>query len=105
MGNYSYLPQFPIHISSTLLPVNILLKYKKHFAKVLISALFKNYYSMQTLYFFQAIYYIILCPNLKHCFELKIWCNLTHKVMTASGIIFMYMIIMFNIHMLLFYKT
>jgi len=88
--NHSYLPHFPIHISTTLLPVNILLKYKKHFAKVLISALFKDYFSMQTLYFFQAIYYIILCPYLKHCFELKMWYSLTHKVMTASGIIYVH---------------
>jgi len=39
MGNYSYLPQFPIQTATTMLPVNIL-QYKKLFAKVLISALF-----------------------------------------------------------------
>jgi len=43
MGNYSYLPHFPIHTATTMLPVNILVKHKKCLAKVLISALFKNF--------------------------------------------------------------
>ena len=38
MGNYSYLPQFPIPTATTMLPVDILLQYNKHFAKQLISA-------------------------------------------------------------------
>ena len=71
MSDYSYLPQFPIHISTTLLPVNILLKYKKHFAKVLISAFFlKLLLSVNSFYFLQAIYYTILCPYLKQfCYK------------------------------------
>jgi hypothetical protein len=40
MGNYGYLPQFPIHTTTTTLPVNILVQNKKRFAKVLISAFF-----------------------------------------------------------------
>ena len=43
MGNYSYLPHFAIHTATTMLPVNILSKHKKHLAKLLISVLFKNY--------------------------------------------------------------
>jgi hypothetical protein len=40
MGNYSFLPQFTVHAAIIMLPVNILLQYKKYFAKVLISTLF-----------------------------------------------------------------
>ena len=54
MSDYSYLPQFPIHISTTLLPVNILLKYKKHFAKVLISAFFFKIIALCKLFLFSS---------------------------------------------------
>jgi hypothetical protein len=40
MGSHSHLLQVPIQKATTTLPVNILLPYKKHLAKVLISALF-----------------------------------------------------------------
>lgn len=39
MGNYSYIPQFPIQTATTVRPVNIV-QYKKLFAKVYISVLF-----------------------------------------------------------------
>jgi len=44
-------------------------------------------------------------PIFKTLFCYKDVVHLTHEVITASGIIFVYMIIMFNIHMILFYKT
>jgi hypothetical protein len=31
------------------------------------------------LLFFQATYYIILCPHFKHCFDIKMWHNLRHE--------------------------
>jgi len=62
MGNYSYLTQFPIHTATKMLPVNILLQYKKCSEKVLISASFFNYCVCRIFLFFQATYYIILCP-------------------------------------------
>jgi len=33
MSNYNYLPQFPIYTATTMMPVNTLLHYKKHFEK------------------------------------------------------------------------
>ena len=61
MANCSYLPQFPLHAATIMLPVNILLQYKKHFAKVLISTLFFKLLNMCNLLFFQKTSYIILC--------------------------------------------
>jgi hypothetical protein len=44
MGNYTYLPQFPIHTATTMLPVKILLLYKKRFAKSIeFNSFFYNY--------------------------------------------------------------
>ena len=78
MGNYSYLPHFPIHTATTMQPLNILSKHKKHLAKLLISALLKNYQVCVIFLIFQATYYIILYPYLKHCFDIKMWYNLRH---------------------------
>jgi len=40
MGNHTYLSQHPIHAATTALPVNIILLYRKHFAKILIELFF-----------------------------------------------------------------
>jgi len=69
MGNYSYLFQFPIHTATVMLPLNILLQYKKRFATVLISTVFLKSLNMCNLSFFQATYYVILCPHFQHCFD------------------------------------
>jgi hypothetical protein len=50
MSNYSYLPQFPIHAATIMLPVNILLHYKKHFAEVLFQLFFKKILNVCSLF-------------------------------------------------------
>ena len=63
IGNYTYLSQHLIHTATTSLPVNILLLYKKHFPKVLISTLFFYKYSI-CIIFLSLIFSFV---NLKCC--------------------------------------
>ena len=55
--------------------------------------------------FFQAIYYMIVCPYWKGLLIYRCGTNWDMEVITASGIIFMYMITIFNIHVIPFYKN
>ena len=57
MGKYTYLTQFSKHTATTMLPVNILLQYKKCSEKVFIYSI-KNVlkkYSFQLLFFFKLL--------------------------------------------------
>ena len=71
MGNCSYLSQFPIHTTTIMLSVNILVQYKKLFTAVFISTVSLKLLNVYNLSFFQATYYVILCPYFQHVFDKK----------------------------------
>ena len=79
MGNYSYLPQFPIQTATTVLPLNTFYKKKKHFAKVLIdSSPFLKLLSLCNLFIFSNYLLYDFMPTFQTLFWYQMWYNLRH---------------------------
>jgi hypothetical protein len=104
--NYSYLAQFPIQTANTMLPVNIPLKYRNCFTEVLISTLCLNYYVCVLFIFSSKLLYNFMSTlktpfwykNVLQSETRRSWLSLVSYLCT-------YMITIFNIHVIIFYKN